>query len=280
VPCHDHGLNAVRRPGTARGGLDRRLGETEPGGDLGALRDQDGDVSLPSVGPSQDRGRENGSPARTPPAAAPRSACPRCVAAYANKPAGPGPARSPKAIPTRSPPYQPDRSSWPGNHPAMARGEPAPPADPRRRIWAAIKPHIANTAPGTIADRARKAHAFFQHRDNAQTALFVSSPAPDVAELPLTQGDDCERRDAPCPRQRHVSIRQWAHGNRSWRPPGRGARQIRCSLSTDNEHSRRDRPVLVEHTIGRMGTSVMPEPGADQIAGRDRSADPDRREEH
>jgi hypothetical protein len=55
----------------------------------------------------------------------------------------------------------------------------SPQDNPVERIWAALKRTIANTAPATMADRVRQAHAFFQHRtdaDNLTTAAPWTSP--------------------------------------------------------------------------------------------------------
>ncbi|XVV11936.1 IS630 family transposase [Actinoplanes sp. CA-131856] len=67
---------------------------------------------------------------------------------------------------------------WLDEHPRLQliRGARYSPQDnPIERIWAAMKHHIANTAPATMADRIRQAHAFFQHRTDAQN-LTTAAP--------------------------------------------------------------------------------------------------------
>jgi transposase len=76
---------------------------------------------------------------------------------------------------------------WLDEHPRLRliRGARYSPQDnPVERIWAALKQHIANTAPATMTDRIRQAHAFFQHRTDAQN---LSTAAP---WLPPNYGQD------------------------------------------------------------------------------------------
>ncbi|WP_436528289.1 IS630 family transposase [Actinoplanes sp. HUAS TT8] len=71
---------------------------------------------------------------------------------------------------------------WLAEHPRLQVIEGAkysPQDNPVERIWATLKRTIANTAPATMADRVRQAHAFFQHRtdaDNLTTAAPWTSP--------------------------------------------------------------------------------------------------------
>ena len=67
---------------------------------------------------------------------------------------------------------------WLAEHPRIQVIEGAkysPQDNPVERIWAAMKRALANTAPVTITDRVQQAHAFFQHRTDAQN-LTTAAP--------------------------------------------------------------------------------------------------------
>ncbi|NMO55723.1 IS630 family transposase [Actinoplanes sp. TBRC 11911] len=67
---------------------------------------------------------------------------------------------------------------WLAAHPRIQVIEGAkysPQDNPVERIWAALKRQIANTATVTIIDRIQQAHAFFQHRSDAQN-LTTAAP--------------------------------------------------------------------------------------------------------
>jgi transposase len=67
---------------------------------------------------------------------------------------------------------------WLAEHPRIKVIEGAkysPQDNPVERLWAVMKRALANTAPTTITDRVQQAHAFFQHRTDAQN-LTTAAP--------------------------------------------------------------------------------------------------------